>query len=132
MQARLHTDDSDRDAALTGSDWFDTKTYPTWTFQSTKITPAPGGFTMTGMLTIHGVSRSETIDGFRRSGQSKHPHYHATCQIDRHAFGMHVVPLDPAIGNPGRCHARYRDGSTVDCSLPCGLRGVYEPLVVRG
>lgn len=96
---RLHTDDSDRDAALTGGDWFDTKTYPTWTFQSTKIIPAPGGFTMTGNLTIHGVTQSETL-AVASVGTAEHPHYHATCRIDRHAFGMKIVRMDPVIGNP--------------------------------
>lgn len=97
---RFHTDDSDRDAALTGGDWFDTKTYPTWTFQSTKITPTSGGgFTMIGNLTIHGVTQSETL-AVTSVGTSEQPHYHATCKIDRHAFGMKIVQLDPVIGNP--------------------------------
>ncbi|MBV8638639.1 MAG: YceI family protein [Candidatus Eremiobacteraeota bacterium] len=95
----LHTDDSDRDAALTGGDWFDTKSYPTWTFQSTNIAPAPGGFTMTGMLTIHGVAQSETL-AVMSLGTAERPHYRATCKIDRHAFGMKIVKLDPVIGNP--------------------------------
>ncbi len=97
--AHLHTDDPDRDASLTGQDWFDTKSYPTWTFASTKITPTAGGFTMTGVLTIHGVSQPESLL-VTTDGTAEHPHYRATCNIDRHAFGMKTTPLDRAIGNP--------------------------------
>ncbi len=97
--AHLHTDDPDRDAALTSDDFFDTKTYPAWTFESTKITPETNGFAMTGMLTIHGVSQPETL-AVTTSGNADHPHYRATGHIDRHAFGMKMTKLDPAIGNP--------------------------------
>ena len=95
----LHTDDPDRDAALQSSDWFDAKAYPTWSFESTKITPAPDGFTMDGTLTIHGVAEPETLR-VTTSGTSDRPHYHATCRIDRHAFGMKINRMDPVIGNP--------------------------------
>lgn len=96
---QLHTDDPDRDGSLTSADWFDTKTYPTWTFASTKITQATDGFTMIGLLTIHGVSQPETLQ-VTTTGTAEHPHYRATCRVDRHAFGMKTTPLDPAIGNP--------------------------------
>lgn len=96
---RLRTDDPDRDAALMSSDWFDTKTYPTWTFESTKIAPSPGGFTVAGTLTIHGVTQPETLTVVT-SGSAERPHYHATCSIDRRAFGMKINKLDAVIGNP--------------------------------
>ncbi len=95
----LHTGDPDRDASLQSADWFDVKTYPTWSFESTKITPSPGGFTMTGTLTVHGVAQPETLS-VTTSGTSDHPHYHATCRIDRHAFGMKINRMDAVIGNP--------------------------------
>jgi hypothetical protein len=31
-------------------------------------------------------------------GDAAHPVYHATAQIDRHAFGMPVTRLDPTLG----------------------------------
>jgi polyisoprenoid-binding protein YceI len=96
--AHLHTDDPDRDAALVSSDWFDTKSYPIWTFESTNIVPAPNGFMMKGMLTIHGVSQAETLD-VRTFGTNERPHYRATCRIDRHAFNMKITKLDQVIGN---------------------------------
>lgn len=94
---KLKTDDEDRDGALQTSDWFDTAKFPTWAFDSTKITPAADGFTMAGMLTIHGVTREETLTVVI-SGTPMNPAYHATCKIDRHAFGMKTTRMDAAIG----------------------------------
>ena len=95
----IATGDRDRDAALRGEDWFDVARYPHWTFASTTILRTAMGFTMDGMLTIHGVSRPERLE-VSVAGNAEHPIYHATGKIDRHAFGMHVVRLDPVIGNP--------------------------------
>jgi len=97
--SRIATGDRDRDAALRGEDWFDVARYPHWTFASTAISRTATGFTMDGMLTIHGVSRPEHLE-VSVAGNAEHPIYHATGKIDRHAFGMHVVRLDPVIGNP--------------------------------
>jgi polyisoprenoid-binding protein YceI len=94
---KLKTGDPDRDGVMGTPEWFDTKKFPTWTFASTKITPAANGFTMDGMLTIHGVAQPEHMV-VTASGDPQHPVYHATCQVDRHAFGMSVTRLDPVIG----------------------------------
>lgn len=95
---RFKTDEPDRDAALQGPDWFDTKRFPTWTFTSTKITPAASGFTMDGSLTLHGITQPEELDVII-AGTPQHPVYHATAHIDRQAFGMQKTRLDPVIGN---------------------------------
>jgi polyisoprenoid-binding protein YceI len=95
---RIKSGDDDRDAALQGPEWFDVKRFPTWTFASTKIAPTtPDAFTMDGLLTIHGVARSERLF-VKISGTPAHPLYQATGTIDRHAFGMTVTRLDPVIG----------------------------------
>jgi polyisoprenoid-binding protein YceI len=95
---KLKTGDPDRDGVMGTPDWFDTKKFPTWTFTSTKIAPAPGGgFTMDGVLTMHGVAQPEHLIVVL-SGDAQHPVYHATGQIDRHAFGMTTTRLDPVIG----------------------------------
>lgn len=94
---KFHTDESDRDAAMQAPDWFDTTKFPTWTFESTKITPSANGFTMDGMLTIHGVAQPEHLTVVA-SGDPAHPVYRATCQVDRKAFGMATTRLDPVIG----------------------------------
>ncbi len=95
----ISTGDRDRDAALRGADWFDVARYPHWTFASTAISRTATGFGMDGVLTIHGVSRPEHLE-VSVTGSAEQPIYHATGTIDRHAFGMHVVRLDPVIGNP--------------------------------
>jgi polyisoprenoid-binding protein YceI len=97
---KLHTDDPDRDAALQGPDWFDTKRFPQWTFTSASVQPdGPSSYTIDGTLTMHGVSRPQrlqvTIDG-----TPERPEYRAVAHVDRHAFGMSTTRLDPVIGNP--------------------------------
>jgi|SRR5579863_1782254 len=94
---RLQTDEPDRDAALQSPDWFDTKLFPTWTFTSTSIVATPAGFTMTGILTMHGVGQPEML-AVTVGGSKEHPSYHAVGQINRHAFGMTKTRLDPVIG----------------------------------
>lgn len=98
--SRIKTGDDDRDESLQGPDWFDVKRFPTWTFESTRIAPSSAtAFTMQGLLTIRGVSQNERLD-VTLTGSVERPVYHATGTIDRHAFGMPVTRLDPAIGNP--------------------------------
>ena len=94
---KLRTGDDDRDGVLQTSDWFDTKAFPTWNFVSEKISSNAQGFTMTGLLTIHGVSREEVLE-VTASGTSANPVYYATCHVDRHAFGMKPNRMDAAIG----------------------------------
>jgi len=59
----IDTDDAKRDEHLRSADFFDAKKYPTLTFKSTKITKAGAKkYRITGDLTIHGVTKSETFD----------------------------------------------------------------------
>lgn len=106
---KLRTGDDDRDGVLQTSDWFDTKLFPTWTFESEKITPTASGFTMIGLLTMHGVTREEVLNVVA-TGTSANPAYHAAGKVDRHAFGMKTTRLDAAIGG------------TVDVSLDIIVR----------
>lgn len=95
---RLATDEPDRDASLKSPDFFDVKKFPQWTFVSSNVIPrGPNAFEMDGTLTVHGVAQPEKLD-VTASGTPAHPVYHATAQIDRHAFGMTVTRLDPTIG----------------------------------
>jgi polyisoprenoid-binding protein YceI len=95
---RLFTDDPDRNRALESPDFFDAQKFPQWTFTSTRIVRAgPTAFEMDGNLTIHGVTQPEQLS-VTASGTAKHPAYHATGRIDRHAFGMAITRLDPTIG----------------------------------
>jgi polyisoprenoid-binding protein YceI len=96
----INTGDRDQTNALRSPDFFDTQRFPTWTFTSTKVTPeGNSAFAMDGLLTIHGVTQPEHLEVTIRA-QGANPEYMAEARIDRHAFGMKVVPLDPAIGNP--------------------------------
>lgn len=95
---KLATDDSDRNGVLQSPDWFDTAKFPTWTFTSTKITPSDDGtFAMDGSLTIHGATQPEHLT-VTIGGTPANPTYRAVGHIDRHAFGMKITRLDPAIG----------------------------------
>jgi polyisoprenoid-binding protein YceI len=58
----------------------------------------PSSFTVDGLLTIHGVTQPEQLAVTIRTAGG-HPEYLATVRIDRHAFGMKIVPLNPVIGN---------------------------------
>jgi len=59
----ISTDDEKRDAHLKSPDFFDAAKFPNITFHSTKIARADKKFKVTGDLTIHGVTRSVTLDG---------------------------------------------------------------------
>lgn len=54
----ISTNQADRDAHLRSADFFDVETYPELTFVSTHVTAD----SMTGQLTIKGVSRPVTFD----------------------------------------------------------------------
>lgn len=108
---RIDTGEPDRDRSLQSADFFDAQRYPRWTFTSTRIVPqGSAAFEMEGNLTIHGVTQPELVKVTMR-GSTADPVYHATAQVDRHAFGMATTRLDPTIG------------STVEISLDIALRG---------
>jgi polyisoprenoid-binding protein YceI len=97
--AHINTGDGDRDGDLVGSDWFDTKKFPLWTFRSSRVTPnADGTFSIAGVLTVHGVGVPVTLAASLVHGGA-HPAYHATTTVDRHAFGMVVTRTDVLVGN---------------------------------
>jgi polyisoprenoid-binding protein YceI len=58
----IDTRNKDRDAHLQSADFFDVENQPKMTFQSTKITKTGDGeYNVTGDLTLHGVTKSETL-----------------------------------------------------------------------
>ncbi len=61
--ASIDTNQKDRDAHLRTSDFFLTEEYPTMTFTSTAVETSGDEFTITGDLTLRGVTRSEVIKG---------------------------------------------------------------------
>ncbi len=97
----IDTGNADRDGHVTSSDIFDAQANPKMTFVSTSISAeADGTYTATGDMTMHGVTRSETLavtffgtednplDGSVRAG------FLATGSIDRTHYGIDWnVPL---------------------------------------
>lgn len=107
---RIDTGEPDRDRSLESPDFFDAQRYPQWTFVSTRIVPqGSDAFEMDGDLTIHGVTQSERVT-VTIGGSATNPAYHATANVDRHAFGMATTRLDPTIG------------ATVDVTLDIELK----------
>lgn len=94
MQASsIDTRTEQRDAHLRSADFLDVEQFPTVTFRSTKIAGSREKFTITGDLTIRGVTKPVTLDvtyegagtdpwGGQRMGFS------ATGKIDRREFGL--------------------------------------------
>jgi polyisoprenoid-binding protein YceI len=94
--AAVATNDTARDKSLRDS-YFETAKYPTMTFVERQAKGTPADFTLTGDLTIHGVTKpvtlkahvigSGTIKGKKQIG------YNGTTTIDRRDFGMTFGPL---------------------------------------
>lgn len=51
-----------RDKHLKSPDFFDVEKFPTLTFKSTSVSNTGGKLTLTGDLTLHGVTKSVTLD----------------------------------------------------------------------
>lgn len=67
----LDTFDAKRDAHLEGADFFNVARYPTMTFKSTRVVKkSERVLNVTGDLTLHGVTRSVSMD-FERLGTAK-------------------------------------------------------------
>jgi polyisoprenoid-binding protein YceI len=93
--ATLSTGDVQRDGHLKSADFFDVEKFPTMTFKSTKVAPEGGGdFTVTGDLTLHGVTKSVTFEVEGLSEPAKDPWGNlriglsATARVNRKDFGL--------------------------------------------
>ncbi len=92
--ASIDTGVEDRDAHLRSADFFDVENHPTATFASTSVAPKGGDdYTVTGDLTIAGVTRSVDLD-LEYAGAVTDPWggsrivFSATAEIDREDFGL--------------------------------------------
>jgi polyisoprenoid-binding protein YceI len=96
----VDTGNAERDAGITGADWFDTASYPTATFRSTGFSHAGGdSYTVTGELTIRDVT--ETIElpmTIRIDGDAATAN--GTIELDRRTFeiGRGDWASDAAVG----------------------------------
>ena len=93
-----------RDNDLRSDHYFDVAKYPTITFKSTSVKPAAEGkLTIVGDLTIHGVTKTVTldVDGPSKSVNDPHGNLHvgasATTTIKRTDFG--VGSANPMVGD---------------------------------
>ncbi len=98
--ASVDTNDEQRDAHIRSADFLDVERYPTMTFRSTAVRPTAKGFVLDGELSLHGVTRTVSLDlevngfgpdpfGGTRAGFS------ATGEIRRSDFGVDTtLPLD--------------------------------------
>lgn len=83
-----------RDADLKSAHFFDVAQYPTATFVSTGVAKAGNDLTVSGNLTLHGVTKQVVlaVDGPTGPlpGMDKKPHsgYSATTTLSRKAFGI--------------------------------------------
>jgi polyisoprenoid-binding protein YceI len=92
--ASLNTHNAQRDNDLRGSTFLELDKYPTITFHSTKAERTGSDrFTLTGDLTIKGITRPVTLQ-VQRYGEVNHPMmghriaYSAEGEINRKDFGM--------------------------------------------
>jgi polyisoprenoid-binding protein YceI len=90
----VDTNNSDRDAHLRSTDFFDTEHHKAMSFRSTSITGAGENYELAGDLTIAGITKPVTFDvefnGTEEfpGDQSTHAGFSATGQIKRSDFGI--------------------------------------------
>lgn len=93
--ASLTTREPQRDAHLRSADFFDVEKFPTLSFKSTRIRRAGDDeLSVTGELTIHGVTREVVFDVEGPTAPAKDPWgntrlgLYATTKINRKDFGL--------------------------------------------
>jgi polyisoprenoid-binding protein YceI len=93
--ATVSTGDPQRDGHLKSGDFFDAEKFPTMTFKSTTVVrKAEGEYSVTGDLTIHGVTKPVTFAVEGPSAPGKDPWGNtriglsATTKINRKDFGL--------------------------------------------
>lgn len=91
--ASIDTRTEQRDAHLRSADFLDVETFPDVTFKSTKLDGTKEKFTMTGDLTIRGITRPVTLDvTYEGAGMdpwgNERMGFSASGRIDRREFGL--------------------------------------------
>jgi polyisoprenoid-binding protein YceI len=89
----INTNNADRDGHLKSADFFDAAQFPTITFKSTSVAKDGDDLKVTGDLTVHGVTKSVTLDT-EFGGIQKDPWgniksgFSVTGKINRKDFGL--------------------------------------------
>lgn len=94
-------------AHLKSPDFFDTKTFPTMTFKSSKaVRSTDGMWDVSGDLTMHGVTKPMTAKvemvGMSEGRRGKAAGFEATFTVDRATFGMNYGVEQGGIGKDVR------------------------------
>ena len=100
----VDTNSPKRDGHLKSPDFFNTKQYPSIDFVSTSVTPADGGYQVTGNLTFHGETKPVTFTlkggkkaefpkGVQRTG------YTTQFKIKRSDFGVGTKVREKMLGD---------------------------------
>jgi polyisoprenoid-binding protein YceI len=103
--ATIDTDNDNRDEHLRSADFFDTKKFPLVTFQSTSILKNDSGkYTITGNLTLHGITRSVMLSATIKSGLNPMDNKPITgCKvtgtIKKNDFGISVSTPEAILSN---------------------------------
>lgn len=91
--ASIDTHAPDRDTHLKSADFFEADKYPQMTFESTQVSGTPQQFTLTGNLTIRGVTKSIELKG-EAEGKAVDPWgknrvaFSASGRVNRKDFGL--------------------------------------------
>ncbi len=101
----IDTGSEARDADLKTDSFFDVAKFPTATFTSTSITKNGADLTVTGNLTLHGVTKPVVLMAEGPSGpvpgmdHKPHAGFSATATISRTAFGIGPKYVPSVIGD---------------------------------
>jgi polyisoprenoid-binding protein YceI len=104
----VDTGESPRDSVLKSSDFFNVEKFPTATFTSTRVARNGNKLSITGQLTVHGVTKQVVLEaeGPARpvSGTDHKPHtsFSATTTISRTAFGIATMFPDAVAGDDAK------------------------------
>ncbi|MDP9194142.1 MAG: YceI family protein [Acidobacteriota bacterium] len=84
----IDTGNANRDNHLRSADFFDVAKFPTITFKSTSVTPkSKNDFTVTGDLTMHGVTKSVTLPvtflGFAKTAKGEKAGFEIETTLNR-------------------------------------------------
>ena len=95
--ASIDTGDKKRDDHLRSPDFFNAKQFPVITFKSTNVEPTTDGYRVTGDLSLHGVTKSITVN-LQKMGEGKDPWgnyrmgFSTELTIKRSDYGMTNMP----------------------------------------
>lgn len=103
--ASINTDNEIRDKNLRSSDFLDTDKFPTINFKSTSFKKGTGDqYSITGPLTLHGVTRTVTLTAVSKLGENPMDHtpmagFKVTGTINRKDFGVSAATPSAILGD---------------------------------